>query len=1269
MINPEDHNQHIHPLIPSQFPEFVRVDHPTMVAFLSAYYEWLDTETDYLRSPMKLGSVIDVDRTLETFLNYFKNEYLLNFPKTLAIDKTTNKPVDERKLIKNIKSFYAAKGTEKTYEFLFRILYDTNVEFYYPKKDILRLSDGKWIAKKTIKTSALQGNAVFQAAGKNLVQRDASGNVLASARVIDVTTYQAGINSVAEFSLSGINGAFVAGNYGVEFTDSSGNKRNELRVFSVITSVTITNPGINYKVGDTVVFATATGDTGINASGIVQEVDTNTGAVKKIRIDNFGVNYNIAPTVSIQSFDGSGFAGTVTIGALAQYAGYYANNDSRLSTNKVLPDNQYYQNFSYVLQTEVTIDRYRDVLRKLLHPAGMAFFGSVLIKRCNYQNIDKTASLISYEVPLIGNYAAYTNNTYNDLTKWFVSASGDVEGYVPRVHDSAITGASGNPISYSVSYVKDNTEGGITGFGYLPSTSIPISRITSKTNSKISVGYHSILALSATGTVSNSQYTPDGAYTNWVNGLTGVRDIAAGLYYSVAILNNGSLTAGGPIWNCYTPTNGDTIYFSTTNTPIPSGTDFKQIDGGMVGAVGVRTNGSLVYWGTTNGSYQTGTNLLTNTMDWLATGAGKWNGGTSGTGSSVTVSLSSVTGPYHLAAGTTSSYSGNRGATAYQIVYATGLTTSAGQTGALAYQHWAFYSIQNREGFPVNISTTGFYISSVYVKALPGSSGQTIGLRGAAGGSYTKLTLNEEWQRLSTIPQQGYTIDGVRPAAGTTSYTTVFDLGIGNDPANGTTGCSVLVWGPQLEGPFSTSAGATTSKYSRVADHGVTASGGGPGWRVSQIPQGAGLSFDSVSLGRGKSLHAVGLLTDGGITAWGYNDNGQCNVPGDKNYKQVSASRFCTLALTRDGSITGWGYNGYGQLKVPSGKGYVSVDAGYFGACAIDRDGNTWFWGRTYSGSPAVPNGLSQLGTDIPGATGSTGFDGTYNYINVSPGIYPPGKWKFKQYQMGTYVSAGLFGAQELRTSGIGLSAAEPFWIVYQHPNQKIRDKVIARITAGQTADFSTWQEWTGTTSGKADWLAGFTSDSQYAVLSYVPEQSEFRKITARSFFNMPIGAEFNCKYDVADSVLKPYAEVLTLNKKNSPYDISFNANSNVTGGSTLTSVLSIKNPESIAYYGITYMVAELYWVSTDNQISRLLTRRASLAPTATTVPLSPPFSGLLSGGMFTNYPGNSGWITFKDGTQTQANGKYRLVTYYTDIAGKAISGTTKTTEFIYSSQ
>ena len=117
-------------LIPSQVPEFVREDYQTFVSFIQAYYEYLDN------SGVDLNSLRDLDSTLEDFIQHFKNELAINLPADLN--------VDDRFLLQNIKNQYLAKGSEQSFKFLFKLLYNKTVQVKYPGQQMLRASDGRW---------------------------------------------------------------------------------------------------------------------------------------------------------------------------------------------------------------------------------------------------------------------------------------------------------------------------------------------------------------------------------------------------------------------------------------------------------------------------------------------------------------------------------------------------------------------------------------------------------------------------------------------------------------------------------------------------------------------------------------------------------------------------------------------------------------------------------------------------------------------------------------------------------------------------------------------------------------------------------------------------------------------------------------------------------------------------------------------------------------------------------------------------------------------
>jgi hypothetical protein len=498
----ENKSREISNLVQGRLPEFIRVDHPTLIAFLEAYYEWLQDRdrTGKIISPMILQDVIDVDRSLDDFISHFKKEYLFDFPEKLAISQETGKPVDIRKLIKNIKAFYRAKGTEKSYEFLFRILYDTGVEFYYPKRDILRVSDGKWLQKTSLKVTNVLGDRIFESVGRIVYQTNQLGQISSSGKVLDVSIYRQGQNDVAELTILGRNGSFTPGSRGIDFKLDNGEILRELRVYDVVGSVSITNAGSGYVIGDRLKFTSATGDSGEGARASVSLVSSS-GAIRRIKMDDFGINYLSAPTVTIESLSGTGFVGVANTSAICEYEGYYINSDGRVSTNKVLQDNHYYQDYSYVLKSEIVIEEYREAIRRLVHPAGTAMFGQVLIKRCAREDLDQSSALIRFEVPIIGHYTPYTFNTFDNLPDWFsipgtgASSGYNVHvGYNPAKHDSLIqaVGVSpvprqqGNPIANIIPFVEATgpsfTPLGLTGY----KTADPFWIIYEHPNRKIS---------------------------------------------------------------------------------------------------------------------------------------------------------------------------------------------------------------------------------------------------------------------------------------------------------------------------------------------------------------------------------------------------------------------------------------------------------------------------------------------------------------------------------------------------------------------------------------------------------------------------------------------------------------------------------------------------------------------------------------------------------------------------------------------------------------
>ena len=129
-------NNYISTIVENQVPEFIRADHPTFVTLLKKYYEYMEQTDKTLKVGKDLYDYMDVDTTRADLVKYFKTKIIPDFPEETELST--------EKLIKASRFFYSKKGSADSFKFLFRTLYGQEVDIYFPKEDILKVSDGKW---------------------------------------------------------------------------------------------------------------------------------------------------------------------------------------------------------------------------------------------------------------------------------------------------------------------------------------------------------------------------------------------------------------------------------------------------------------------------------------------------------------------------------------------------------------------------------------------------------------------------------------------------------------------------------------------------------------------------------------------------------------------------------------------------------------------------------------------------------------------------------------------------------------------------------------------------------------------------------------------------------------------------------------------------------------------------------------------------------------------------------------------------------------------
>lgn len=97
-----------------------------------------------------------------------------------------------------------------------------------------------------------------------------------------------------------------------------------------------------------------------------------------------------------------------TVGAVAQTPGYFSNNDGFLDDAIYLQDSKYYQAYSYVIKIDEQLDKYKDMVKKYIHPAGFAMFSEYTLN----DEFSLTPSLISSIEPAIGSGEGYVQSGY-----------------------------------------------------------------------------------------------------------------------------------------------------------------------------------------------------------------------------------------------------------------------------------------------------------------------------------------------------------------------------------------------------------------------------------------------------------------------------------------------------------------------------------------------------------------------------------------------------------------------------------------------------------------------------------------------------------------------------------------------------------------------------------------------------------------------------------------------------------------------------------------
>jgi len=242
----------------------------------------------------------DPDKVISNFLTNFRKEFLSTLPENL------NSNVNKRNLIKNIKSIYQSKGTIEGHKLFFKLLFNENSDTFYPRENLLRASDGKFSTEKIIRVVNVNG-AIAGLIGRNITGKTS----FATAIVENVKFYIIGTEQVAEIT---VNEETLLGNFSVgEIIEGTSTDTDDTFITATITGVptqkNILTDGAIHSVAEPVEVI------GGGSGAIVQIKTLGNGGIKEIIIDTPGVNYTIGDDLIFNNANtnGGGAAGFVSV--------------------------------------------------------------------------------------------------------------------------------------------------------------------------------------------------------------------------------------------------------------------------------------------------------------------------------------------------------------------------------------------------------------------------------------------------------------------------------------------------------------------------------------------------------------------------------------------------------------------------------------------------------------------------------------------------------------------------------------------------------------------------------------------------------------------------------------------------------------------------------------------------------------------------------------------------------------------------------------------
>lgn len=227
-----------------------------------------------------LPKIRNIDTTIDIFISNFKEKYLKN----IEFEVQSNKKL----LVKNSLDLYRSKGTERSIDLFFRLIYGVNAKVYYPGDDLFKLSSGNWVKPRYLEIFCPNQSRAIDLVGKRITGATSGASAFVEKYIIrKIKNSKIHILYVSNVSGEFLNKELIRQT--TIFTDSP-------YIVGSLNEVEIVSGSSEFSVGDIVSFSSIKGDRGL--ARVTSTADTS-GIAEFLLIDGgFGYTENFDSSLS-----------------------------------------------------------------------------------------------------------------------------------------------------------------------------------------------------------------------------------------------------------------------------------------------------------------------------------------------------------------------------------------------------------------------------------------------------------------------------------------------------------------------------------------------------------------------------------------------------------------------------------------------------------------------------------------------------------------------------------------------------------------------------------------------------------------------------------------------------------------------------------------------------------------------------------------------------------------------------------------------------------